>query len=52
MDWHFIKVLLPFADYITTQIEAAVIAGVLPWKVLDILNYYYNEKDTDTVNIT
>lgn len=49
MDWHFIKVLLPFADYIATQIEAAVIAGVLPWEVLDILNCYYNKKDTDTV---
>lgn len=41
MDWHFIKTLLPYADYITTQIEAAVVAGALPWEVLDILNDYY-----------
>ena len=41
MDWHFIKALLPYADYITTQIEAAVVAGALPWEVLDILNNYY-----------
>ena len=41
MDWHFIKALLPYADYITTQIEAAVVAGALPWEVLDILNDYY-----------
>lgn len=54
MDWHFIKVLLPFADYFATQIEAAVIAGVLPWEVLDILNNYYYKKEIDTVenNIT
>ena len=41
MDWHFIKAFLPYADYITTQIEAAVVAGALPWEVLDILNDYY-----------
>ncbi len=41
MDWHFIKALLPYADYITTQIEAAVVAGALPWELLDILNDYY-----------
>ncbi|MBQ7334950.1 MAG: helix-turn-helix transcriptional regulator [Clostridia bacterium] len=40
MDWHFIKALLPYADYITTQIEAAVVEGVLPRNVLDILNDY------------
>ena len=37
MDWHFIKVLLPYAKYIRPQIEAAVVAGVLPWEVLDIM---------------
>ncbi len=37
MDWHFIKVLLPYAKYIRPQIEAAVVAGVLPWDVLDIM---------------
>lgn len=37
MDWHFIKVLLPYADYIRTQIEAAVMEGVLPWEALDLL---------------
>ena len=45
MDWHFIKALLPYADYITTQIEAAVVAGALPWEVLDILNDYYWDKN-------
>lgn len=45
IDWHFIKALLPYADYINTQIEAAVVAGVLPWEVLDILNDYYWDRN-------
>ena len=44
-DWHFIKALLPYTGYITTQIEAAVVAGVLPWEVLDIVNDYYWDSD-------
>mgnify|MGYP004627144807 FL=1 len=40
-DWHFIKALLPYADNITTQIEAAVVAGALPREALDILKGYY-----------
>ena len=38
MDWRFIKALLPYADYITTQIEAAVVEGALPYDVLNVLN--------------
>lgn len=45
MDWHFIQALLPYADYMTTQIEAAVVAGSLPWEVLDILNDYYHDRN-------
>jgi len=45
MDWKFIKVLLPYADYITTHIEAAVVAGALPREVLDILNEYYWDRN-------
>ena len=45
MDWHFIKVLLPYAGYITTQIEAAVMEGVLPWEVLDVLRNYYWDRN-------
>ena len=45
MDWHFIKALLPYADYITTKIDAAVVAGALPWEVLDILNDYYWDRN-------
>ena len=45
MDWQFIKVLLPYADYITTHIEAAVVDGVLPRDALNILNDYYWDKN-------
>lgn len=53
IDWHFIKVLLPYADYLTSQIEAAVLAGVLPWEVMDILSRYCwvgnkNRQDSQT----
>lgn len=44
MDWNLIKILIPYTDSITSQIEAAVIEGVLPHKALEILNdYYWNE---------
>lgn len=45
LDWHFIKDLLPYAEFLTTQIEAAVVAGALPREVLTILNNYYWEKN-------
>ncbi|MBQ7322723.1 MAG: helix-turn-helix transcriptional regulator [Clostridia bacterium] len=37
MDWHMIAALLPYAEYLNSQIEAAVVEGVLPWEVLDLL---------------
>ena len=40
IDWHLIKTLLPYADYLITQIEAAVVAGALPREALDIVNGY------------
>lgn len=45
MDWHFVKVLLPYADYLVSQIEAAVMAGALPWEALDILRSYYQDRN-------
>ena len=35
MDYRLIKTLRPYAPYLTNQIEAAVIEGVLPYEVLD-----------------
>ncbi len=37
MDFRILKYILPTMMYIQPQIEAAVIAGVLPYEVLDIL---------------
>ena len=37
MDWHLIKILLPYAEYMTTQIEAAVIEGLIPWEALKLM---------------
>ncbi|NLN56092.1 MAG: helix-turn-helix domain-containing protein [Clostridiales bacterium] len=36
-DWHLIKVLIPYMDYIQSQIEAAVVEGALPWDTLNEL---------------
>ncbi len=40
MDWNFIKVLFPYAEYMTSQIEAAVIEGAIPKEALQILHNY------------
>ena len=35
VDWHLIKSLIPYADYMMELVEAAVIEGVLPWEALE-----------------
>ena len=40
MDWHYIVALLPYADYLSSQVEAAVVEGVLPWEALDLIREY------------
>ena len=38
LDYHFIRVLLPYASYyIDSQVEAAVVEGALPWDALEIM---------------
>lgn len=37
LDWHFIEILLPFAEYLLSQVEAAVIEGALPWEALKVM---------------
>lgn len=37
MDWRFIKALLPYAHSISSQIEAAVVEGALPWEALELM---------------
>lgn len=41
MDWHLIEILLPYAEYLTSQIEAAVMEGALPNEALDVLYRHY-----------
>lgn len=38
IDWHFIGALLPYAGYLTSQIEAAVMEGALPQEALGLLH--------------
>lgn len=40
MDWHLIKVMLPYADYLISYIEAAVIEGALPKEALKVVHNY------------
>jgi SAM-dependent methyltransferase/transcriptional regulator with XRE-family HTH domain len=44
LDWHMIKVLLPYAEYMTDQIEAGVVEGALPNEVLEMLHEYAYDK--------
>lgn len=37
LDWRFIEILLPYADYLASQVEAAVIEDALPWEALDVM---------------
>lgn len=52
MDWHMIRVLLPYAYYLSSQIEAAVVEGALPWDALGVLkeaweDIYRKQKNDD-----
>ena len=45
LDYHFIRVLLPYASYyIDSQVEAAVVEGALPWDALDIMREALEER--------
>jgi len=44
MDWHLIKVMLPYAEYMISQIEAAVIEGIIPWEALKIMRRELNNE--------
>lgn len=37
MDWHMIRILVPYAEYLTSPVEAAVVEGALPWEALEVL---------------
>lgn len=40
MDWHYVTALLPYADFMSSQLEEAVIEGALPCEALDLLRKY------------
>ncbi len=37
MDYRFLSILIEYADYFTSQVEAAVVEGVLPWDALELM---------------
>ncbi len=38
MDWRMLRILLPYREYMHSQVEAAVVEGYLPWEALDLVN--------------
>ena len=42
MDWHFIRLLMD--SWSNSHIEAAVVAGVLPWETLDFVRKTYEKR--------
>ena len=40
LDYHLIKIMLPYAEYLTSQIEAAVVYGVLDKEALEFIRNY------------
>ena len=45
MDWRLIKALLPYAEYMMTEMEAAVLEGALPEAVLQMIHAYIFGKE-------
>ncbi len=43
MDWRMIRILLPYAEYLSSPVEAAVIEGALPWEALEMLQKGWEE---------
>jgi len=39
IDYHFLEIYLPYVDpyYVHAQVEAAVVAGTIPWDALDVM---------------
>lgn len=45
LDYHFIRVLLPYSSYyFDSLVEAAVVEGVLPWDALDLMREAREER--------
>ena len=44
MDWHLIRVLVPYMDDMQAQIEAAVMEGALPYEALNLMREGNHER--------
>jgi len=46
-DWKLVEAMLPYIDYMTRQLEAAVVDGALPKEVADMISEY-KQREADT----
>ena len=44
MDWHFLYPMLLYTDSMSSQVEAAVVEGALPWEALKLMRKAMSEK--------
>ena len=44
MDWHFLYPMLLYTDSVSSQVEAAVVEGALPWEALPLMRKALAEK--------
>jgi len=45
MDWHMLRVVLPYARYVESQVEEAVLEGALPWEALKLMRETLHESE-------
>lgn len=43
LDWHLIRLIILYSDDCSSQIEAAVVEGALPWEALKLMRETYKE---------
>ena len=43
MDWHLLRPLLLYSEGLDSQVEAAVVEGVLPWEALDLMRQAWRD---------
>lgn len=46
LDWHYLKIMMPYITYLRSQIESAVVEGAIPYEVMDWLNEAEAERIT------
>jgi len=43
LDWHLLRPMLMYSEGLQSQVEAAVVEGVLPWEALDLMRQAWRE---------